>query len=51
MEDVAPVTNDEVVRVFNENNSKVKALIYGMIPKLPTVRTCVCATALEGAAF
>jgi hypothetical protein len=37
--------------VFNENNSKVKSLIYGMIPKLPTQRTCVCASALEGAAF
>jgi len=51
MEGVAPVTNEEVVRVFNENNSKVKNLIYGMIPALPVDRDCVCATALEAAAF
>jgi len=51
MEGVPPVTNDEVVRVFNENNSRVKDLIYGMIPKLPTKRGCLCASALEGAAF
>jgi 5'-methylthioadenosine phosphorylase len=50
-EGAEPVTNDEVVRVFNENNSKVKSLIYAMIPALPTQRDCVCASALEGAAF
>jgi 5'-methylthioadenosine phosphorylase len=49
--DVPPVTNDEVIRVFNENNSKVKELIYRMIPALPEERPCPCATALEGAAF
>jgi 5'-methylthioadenosine phosphorylase len=51
MEGVAPVTNDEVVRVFNENNSKVKNLIHTMIPHLPVERQCPCATALDGAAF
>jgi 5'-methylthioadenosine phosphorylase len=49
--DVPPVTNEEVIRVFNENNSKVKDLIYRMIPALPEERPCPCATALEGAAF
>ena len=51
MEGVPPVTNEEVVRVFAENNQKVRDLIYAMIPALPSDRTCVCATALEGAAF
>jgi 5'-methylthioadenosine phosphorylase len=51
MEGIDPVTNEEVVRVFNENNSKVKSLIHTMIPKLPQQRSCVCASALEGAAF
>jgi 5'-methylthioadenosine phosphorylase len=51
MEGVPPVTNEEVVRVFAENNQKVKDLLFAMIPALPTVRTCVCASALEGAAF
>ena len=50
-EDTAPVTNEEVVRVFAENNQKVKDLLYAMIPALPEVRDCPCAHALEGAAF
>lgn len=50
-EGVEPVTNDEVVRVFEQNNEKVRALIHAMVPALPAERTCVCATALEGAAF
>ena len=50
-EGVEPVTNDEVIRVFNENNSRVKDLIYAMIPALPTKRGCICASALEGAAM
>jgi 5'-methylthioadenosine phosphorylase len=46
-----PVTNDEVVRVFNENNEKVRALIHAMVPALPQARVCECASALSGAAF
>jgi 5'-methylthioadenosine phosphorylase len=46
-----PVTNDEVVRVFGQNNQKVKDLLFAMIPALPDERLCVCATALEGAVF
>ena len=37
--------------MFNENNAKVKDLLYAMIPALPVERTCVCASALDGAAF
>lgn len=50
-EGAQPVTNDEVVRVFMENNQKVKDLLYAMIPALPAERNCDCARALEGAAF
>ncbi|MDZ4654306.1 MAG: S-methyl-5'-thioadenosine phosphorylase [Coriobacteriia bacterium] len=50
-EGAEPVSNDEVVRVFNENNEKVKALLHAMIPAFPTERECVCAHALDGAAF
>ena len=46
-----PVTNDDVVRVFAENNQKVRDLLYAMIPALPHERACVCATALAGAVF
>jgi 5'-methylthioadenosine phosphorylase len=50
-EGVEPVTNEEVIRVFNENNSRVRDLIHAMIPALPEARDCVCSRALEGAAF
>jgi len=50
-EGAEPVTNDEVVRVFNANNQKVKDLLYAMIPALPGPRECQCASALQGAAF
>jgi 5'-methylthioadenosine phosphorylase len=49
--DHPPVTNDEVVRVFNENNERVRNLLFSMIPALPAERDCPCATALTGAAF
>ena len=50
-EGTLPVSNDEVVRVFAANNEKLRALLHAMIPALPEVRTCVCSTALRGAAF
>jgi 5'-methylthioadenosine phosphorylase len=48
-EGIAPVTVDEVIRVFNENNEKVKSLIHDLVPMIPSQRTCACATALQGA--
>jgi len=48
---VAPVTNEEVVRVFTENNARLRDLLFAIIPALPTERDCPCATALEGATF
>lgn len=50
-EGVEPVTNEEVIRVFNQNNEKLKALLHAMIPALPVERDCICAHALDGAAF
>jgi 5'-methylthioadenosine phosphorylase len=51
VEDMPPVTNDEVVRVFTENNQKLRDLLFAVIPGLPEERTCSCATALTGAKF
>jgi 5'-methylthioadenosine phosphorylase len=51
VEGVPPVTNDEVLRVFAENNSKLRDLLFALVPALPDVRDCPCATALEGASF
>jgi len=39
------------VRVSTENNEKLRALLNAIIPALPTARDCVCAHALDGAAF
>jgi 5'-methylthioadenosine phosphorylase len=50
-EDVEPVSHERVIQVFNENISKLRDLLFRVIPTLPEERTCPCATALEGARF
>lgn len=45
------VSHEEVVRVFTENNDKLRTLLFSLIPRVPAARTCPCATALEGARF
>lgn len=50
-EGIEPVSNEEVVRVFAENNEKLRDLLYAMIPALPAERPCICASALSGAEF
>jgi 5'-methylthioadenosine phosphorylase len=51
VEGTPPVTNDEVVRVFAENNERLRELLFAVIPALPEERDCPCATALSGASF
>ena len=46
-----PVTHDEVIRVFTENNEKLRDLLFAIIPALPEERDCLCASALTGARF
>ena len=46
---IEPVTIQEVLRVLNENNEKIKRLLFEMIPNISSERNCVCATALQGA--
>jgi 5'-methylthioadenosine phosphorylase len=43
------VSHEEVVRVFTENNDKLRSLLFSLIPRIPGERTCPCATALQGA--
>jgi 5'-methylthioadenosine phosphorylase len=50
-EDVEPVSHELVIKVFNENLSKLRDLLFRVIPSLPAERSCPCATALEGARF
>jgi len=47
--DVKPVTLEEVVRVFNENNEKIKNLLFMSIENLTGARKCLCSRALKDA--
>ena len=49
MQDIYPVSIEEVIRVFNENNKKVKKLIYKIIKDLPDSEECSCHNALAKA--
>jgi 5'-methylthioadenosine phosphorylase len=40
---------ESVIKVFNENNQRVKDVILDLIPRIPLDRTCPCATSLKGA--
>ena len=45
----AAVTHEEVLRVFTENNDKLRNLLFALVPQIPAERNCPCATALKGA--
>jgi 5'-methylthioadenosine phosphorylase len=49
VEGAPPVTHEEVLTVFNANNAKLRGLLFTLVPKIPSDRSCPCATALEGA--
>jgi 5'-methylthioadenosine phosphorylase len=44
-----PVSAETVVRVFNENNERLRALLYAVIPKIGPQPDDICANALRGA--
>jgi 5'-methylthioadenosine phosphorylase len=44
-----PVSSAEVVKVFKDNNDRVKNLILNMILKIPKSRSCSCNKALDDA--
>jgi len=46
---VKPVSLNEVVRVFHQNNQKIRQLILEIIKNLPQKRTCDCKDALKNA--
>ena len=46
--DVAPVSHSEVIKVFTENNEKLKKLIFAMTQSIPEERKhCQCGDTLE----
>jgi 5'-methylthioadenosine phosphorylase len=44
-----PVTHEIVISVFQENNEKLRELLFAVIPKIGPQPEDVCATALRGA--
>lgn len=47
--EVPPVQHAEVIKVFNDNNEKLKSLLFNLIKKLPAQRTaCECAKTIAG---
>ncbi|MBI2075967.1 MAG: S-methyl-5'-thioadenosine phosphorylase [Candidatus Aenigmarchaeota archaeon] len=46
---IKPVSIEEVLRVFDQNNEKIKKLIFNIVPKISKERKCICASALQGA--
>jgi 5'-methylthioadenosine phosphorylase len=49
VEGTEPVSHAEVVRVFGENNEKLRELLFAAIPKIGPQPADVCSTALRGA--
>lgn len=43
------VSHEEVLRVFNANNDRLRDLLFAVIPQIPESRSCPCSTALRGA--
>jgi 5'-methylthioadenosine phosphorylase len=52
VEGAAPVSQEQVVSVFDENNEKLRDLLLAVIPRIsPQPAEHLCATALRGARF
>ena len=48
---IDPVSHEAVVKVFTENNDRLRKLLFEAIPKIGEQPSDVCANALEGARF
>ncbi len=49
IEEAAPVSAAEVIRVFGESNDKLRRLLISLVAEIPAERSCSCGTALTGA--
>lgn len=47
--EVGPVSHEEVLKVFETNNEKLRALLFSLVPAIPAERSCPCSSALQGA--
>jgi 5'-methylthioadenosine phosphorylase len=43
------VSHEEVLKVFGENNQKLRKLLFALVPEVPSERFCQCSTALQSA--
>jgi len=48
-EKLKPVSMDEIIKVFKENNEKAQELVTEMVKKMPVERKCDCGQSLAGA--
>lgn len=46
---VEAVSADEVIKVFNQNTTRLRSVLLELVPKIPKKRDCICSRALEGA--
>ena len=47
-----PVSHETVIKVFNDNNERLRGLLFAVIPRIPPQpEEHLCATALRGATF
>jgi 5'-methylthioadenosine phosphorylase len=49
--EIEAVTHEEVIRVFQENNARLRELLFRAIASVPEERDCPCVTALANARF
>lgn len=47
-DDIAPVTMSEALRVFAENNERLRNALFKLIEVIPPTRGCTCGDALKG---
>ena len=48
---IEPVSHESVIKVFTENNEKLRKLLFAAIPRIGPQPDDTCASALAGARF
>lgn len=46
---IEPVTHEAVIKIFNENNERIKKVLFALVERMPKERACPCGSALTGA--
>ena len=47
--EIAAVTHGQVLEVFEANIGALRRLLFDLVPRIPTERSCICSTALGSA--